>query len=356
MPNRKPPFIEFPIASSDVETLAACPVCAGSSLEKIAEVAVDGEVTFLTTAVCRTCGFIFRRSRPTPAWFEQMWKLREESQRDFGGSPFNPDIETHRYRRYQATAAVLTRHGCGPRIIDVGCGPATGLRAFLDAGFKPTGLEPDRTRARFVDVPGVLIVETTVEQFAATSQEPFDSVTCQHSLEHFHQPAKVLTAIASLLADHGLVFLEVPDWRHSVHDWHDALYVAHLSNFIARSLMLLASSVGLTVIDRTFPQGDGPGESHLALVLRKDAVVTQELPMLPVSFVDEVREVYRRGLPNDGVAQRASEPVRLSIPYINDLSLAFKGDPTRVHSQVRQNFAHRTLAFDAASGVYRVDH
>ena len=193
----------YPIGPDDVKTLDICVACRTAQPLDLIEVADPLGTCFLTTAVCRRCGLVFRRRRPSADWFNRMWSVRELSQETLGGSPHNPEIERRRRQRYAATAAVLRRHQCGSRVIDVGCGPATGLQAFVEAGFRPTGLEPDRTRARFTDVAGVEMIEARIEDYAAGPHPLFDAVTCQHSLEHFHHPGDVLTAITSLVAEGG---------------------------------------------------------------------------------------------------------------------------------------------------------
>src|SRR5687768_15591081 len=95
----------YPIGDADVETLAECPACA--SVGRAADVAVVRDaagVEFLTTAVCRSCALVYRRRRPGLAWFVEMWRRRGEAQARAGGTPFHPEVEQTRYRRYAETA------------------------------------------------------------------------------------------------------------------------------------------------------------------------------------------------------------------------------------------------------------
>jgi 2-polyprenyl-3-methyl-5-hydroxy-6-metoxy-1,4-benzoquinol methylase len=339
--------VKFPIAAGDIESVSRC-FCCGRTDRFVDVTDVRVETTsFLTTSVCAACGLVIRRHRPTQSWFERMWAARAEWQKDKGGTPFNPKIEEQRHARYARTAGLLAGYGCGADLIDIGCGPATGLRAFAEAGFRAKGLEPDQTRARFVRVPDVEIVEATIEQYAPTAQGHFDVVTCQHSLEHFHDPNLVLAHIAQLTKQGGVVFIEVPDFFHSVTDWQDALYLAHHTNFIAETLERMAAQVGLERIGREYPPDDDGG-SHLALVFRKGASILQPALDPPAGFVDHVQRAYRTGL----VGAEAFSPVRFAVPYINDLSLTLKGDPTKVRATIRENQADRVATL--ADGVFRV--
>lgn len=346
--------IEYPLTSADVETVRRCPACDAHDHVEIAEVSLPDADAFLTTSVCQRCSLIFRSRRPTLDWFGRMWTLRHESQVRRGQSPINAAVERERYARYARTAATLRRHGFGRRLIDVGCGPATGLRAFAEAGFAVVGLEPDASRARQVEVPGVEIVEQTIEGFDAARHGLFDGATCQHSLEHFYRPLDVLRTIATWLRPGALIFIEVPDARSVVRDWNDALYLAHQTNFTAESLERMGRRAGLEVVACDYPPSGEPDRPHLSCVFRRgadlDGVESADIQTdTGAAFVDEVRTWYRRGLP-------ATPPgvLRFRVPCINDLSLTYKPDPANVRATVAQNTADRTVEFKADEGVFCV--
>ena len=344
--------LTFPIAPSDVETLERCPVCKEARrIEDVTEVMTEEKTVFLTTAICHACMLIFRRRRPRLDWFERMWLLRNAAQKQKGQVPFNSEIEKERHTRYARTAALLHQYDSGSKVIDIGCGPATVLRAFSEAGFAATGLEPDRSRARFVHVPEVEIIEMTIEQYAPMAEARFDSATCQHSLEHFHQPREVLSLIASLIRLGGLIYVEVPDWRHHVKDWNDALYLAHMNNFVEESLVRLGREVGLQLAGKIFPTGDVDGETHLGCIFRKTTETrTEKHKPASAAFLEQVRTVYRRQLndpPPSGV-------VRFMVPCINDISLTYKVDPTLIRMTIRENLADRRANFVREANLYRV--
>jgi SAM-dependent methyltransferase len=356
--------LNYAIECGNVETTAECPACGADDATDVAQVRDMAGVVFLTTAVCRLCGLIYRRRRPRLDWFIAMWARRDATQAGTGGPPFNPEVEQTRYRRYAQTAGILRQYGFGSRVLDVGSGPATGLRAFAEAGFAATGLEPDASRARFAEVAGVEIVEATIEEFACRTARRFDGATCQHSLEHFHEPRRVLERIACLLEPGGRVYIEVPDARQSIRDFNDGLYLAHLSNFGWENLVLAGARSGLKFVGREFPPSDEPGETHLAIIFRKAdvATVVTDLPFPearpkvdPVQPADSghvewARGVYRRGLP----AEPRGDVVRLVVPEINDISLTFKGDPRRVDRTVRANFAGRSVSYDPQADEFTV--
>jgi SAM-dependent methyltransferase len=343
--------LNYPIASADVETLAACPACAtADEATDVAEVRDAGGAAFLTTAVCRRCGLIYRRRRPRLSWFVDMWARRDDAQARTGGPPFHPEVEQTRYRRYAETARIMRRYSFGPRVLDVGCGPATGLAAFAEAGFTATGLEPDASRARFAAAAEVEIVESTIERFAADTSRRFDAATCQHSLEHFHDPGQVLRLIADLLEPEGTAYIEVPDFDQSVSDWNDALYLAHLTNFTGVTLAKMGCAAGFDVAGLERPAADETGKTHLAMIFRKSAAPSRRMIHPPPDHAETVARIYRQGLP----ASPRGPVARFVVPMINDISLSWKGNPQRVDRTVRENFHGRTTRYDPNADVFLV--
>jgi cysteine sulfinate desulfinase/cysteine desulfurase-like protein len=65
----------------------------------------------------------------------------------------NPAIEEARYQRYGYAAHALTARGATGRILDVATGPATGIKAYLDAGLDPNTIINDALIAA-MDVAG----------------------------------------------------------------------------------------------------------------------------------------------------------------------------------------------------------
>jgi len=110
-------------------------------------------------------------------------------------------------RRRIALVTKMAGRGQGRRLLDVGCGEGTFLRAARDYGWKVTGTEqnPDSARQSGFEV------FSSLEECAGLG--PFNCVTLWHSLEHMADPRAVIAKIRRLVADDGVVLIAVPDFE-----------------------------------------------------------------------------------------------------------------------------------------------
>ena len=264
--------MNFQISCADVETLACCPLCGNCDLSTVSSVRDHSIAEFLATARCPNCSFVFRSVRPSKKWFSNAFKERENFQKDRGMNAINPDIETERYQRYFRLGKLLAgASGARQRtILDIGCGPGTGLSAFADLGFVASGIEEDRTRADHGIQLGLHIYPTQWEDFE--SAERYDVITCLHSIEHFHEPVGLLRKLKDWIKPGGRIVIEVPNFRYFVRDWTDSLYLAHMANYCPATLKLLAAKAGLQVVDRLYCYDtQAKNAENLCLVFESDA-------------------------------------------------------------------------------------
>lgn len=299
--------VRYPIEPIDVESLSACPICGESGFETIVEV-YRGQLNFLNAVFCMRCGFVFRQMRPRIEWFKRSWEKRtnEEdtgSQYDEGAA-----LEKRRFIRYERLARFAEGILKGRRMLDVGCGPGTGLKAFRDRGWDVTGLEPDPSRARVGRKRhGLNILESTIEDYRG-GEGAFDLITLIHVLEHFHSPVDFLSHVVRHLSDEGYLYIEVPDAARFI-SWRDSLNLEHMNNFSRFTMQLLLGKLGLVPEYWASPRTAPFGVCHLGVFCRKSADTACGSMMSKPVEVDpllaEFRRLYRKGLPfvNAGVVR-----------------------------------------------------
>ncbi|KAF0242071.1 MAG: methyltransferase family, partial [Planctomycetota bacterium] len=85
----------------------------------------------------------------------------------------------------------------GGRLLDVGCGSGTLLRAMRDLGWSVQGLEPDAEAARVAREAHGLDVRVGTLDGPEFRDAPFDAITAHHVIEHVADPIAFLREAAS---------------------------------------------------------------------------------------------------------------------------------------------------------------
>jgi SAM-dependent methyltransferase len=136
------------------------------------------------------------------------------------------------------------------RLIDIGCGNGAALARFSEAlpHWQLYGSElSDRGHAWIQGMPNFIELYTVpIEEIVGR----FDLVSLIHSLEHMPSPRHTLDHAKRLLANDGVLFIEVPDVETSP---FDLLVADHLTHFSRMTLSYLLGRTGIsaTVISST---------------------------------------------------------------------------------------------------------
>lgn len=331
----------FKIKQSDIAEYKQCPCCLSESTTLISECCNQMDVIFLSTSVCNDCGHVFRSKVPLEGWFNHAFQLRHEEQQKVGFNPLNDEIEKQRYDRYYAIGNFLDKgfSSDNKSILDVGCGPGTGLDAFLDLGFKVLGVDPDESRAKFALEKGHNIHMGEFRTFKANQK--FDFITLIHSLEHFQNPEYFLQKALEHSHEQTLFYVEVPEVLDHVLDWNDSLYLAHISNFNAVSLENLADRCGWQLVKMVNPYlNTALHQGHLAMIFKPDERQKTSLrtKFLKPEIKREIHLRYFKGIPE----VNRNNPVRIVVKEVNDISLGYKGIK-ELKKDVHDNYANRTV-------------
>ena len=138
-------------------------------------------------------------------------------------------------------------------VLDVGSGLCVFLARMKQAGWQCTALDPDERAARHArDVAGVDAIRGSLP-LASTAR--YDAVTFNKVLEHVEDPITLLAQSRALVADHGFVYIELPDGEVAAREegfGREEFFVEHFHVFSLASVSLLAERAGFAarVVER----------------------------------------------------------------------------------------------------------
>jgi len=124
------------------------------------------------------------------------------------------DDQKMRWARRSAKGylAVLAKHGHHDKkhLLDLGGGLGYYTKAFEEMGLATTLVEQDPVSVRFArDVLNIKhIVESNTDDFFENNREKYELVFLRHVIEHVTSPAKLISSIAHLVADKGILIIE----------------------------------------------------------------------------------------------------------------------------------------------------
>ncbi len=242
--------------------LRPCPICDSSEGEVVhsqefATIAELGNRESVEIVACTLCGFAFS---DLPVKQDEIDTSYAEHSRyadtkvhggAAGASPIPPEAPWD-LDRLQGTASYLAGviEDRSIRVLDAGCATGSLLGFMHDRGFSNlVGLDPSPAATeiasrlhRVTAIPGSLVTPPL-------GIGRFGLVILSHVLEHIGDVQGAVKAIRGLVAERGLVYLEVPDAAryvdHLVAPFHD-FNTEHINHFSPSTLLRLMAAAGFS--------------------------------------------------------------------------------------------------------------
>jgi SAM-dependent methyltransferase len=157
---------------------------------------------------CDECSFLFAR----PAFIEELTERQMdgvENAEMFGSSTLK-SIYVNWFLNKELREVKRKLKVSDPKLLDIGCGTGWTTAFWKEKGFTAHGLEPSVVRSKIArERYGLEVFNEYVENFEP--ENLYDVILLRHSLEHFEDPAAVLSKIHKLLSTDGLILLVVPN-------------------------------------------------------------------------------------------------------------------------------------------------
>jgi SAM-dependent methyltransferase len=218
-----------------------CPACGGDgeSIPRYREVELDR---------CRECGLVFL-GLPESADLRARYAGSEyvNSQDDY----LSQDLAFRHIAR-QRIRWLSKRRSAGS-LLELGPGRGYLLQEARSAGFEPTGVEPSPQLAERIAGDFGIAVECGFLDEVELPRSHFDVICMYHVLEHVETPVATLERLEELLADGGLMVIEVPNFACAMAqrrgpEWGAVqLRDLHVSQFTPATLTEVIRRAGLEV-------------------------------------------------------------------------------------------------------------
>jgi 2-polyprenyl-3-methyl-5-hydroxy-6-metoxy-1,4-benzoquinol methylase len=235
----------------------SCLLCGSRFWENLvegADTAKGGTGLWFAVVQCQQCGLCFTNPRPTRAHIHRFYTEAYQPHRSPAQrKPAKPRLLSSKQRglrwlRRRNERQSLPWQGEG-RLLDFGCGGGSYLERMHQQGWKVTGLDFSATAVRKIRNELGLRAEVGTLPHPVLEPASFDVITMWHSLEHVHDPLRVLREARRLLVPGGRLLVAVPNidslpFRWFAGAWFGLDLPRHLTHFTPWTLTLMLQRAG----------------------------------------------------------------------------------------------------------------
>lgn len=222
-----------------------CPLCKSEDLVCIGTHDRRGDA--LKTDLCRACGHVFTNPQPTQSELNAYYRERYRASYKGVVTPKQKHVYRAGLRALERLTRLAPHTHLGERVLDIGAGGGEFVYLAGRHGLIGQGIEPNRGYAEYAaneyEIP---ITIGTIEE-ATNADAPWQVITLHHVLEHLSNPVAALQKLSEMLANDGLINVEVPNVLARYHGPKRRFHFAHLHTFSASGLTLAARKAGLRV-------------------------------------------------------------------------------------------------------------
>jgi SAM-dependent methyltransferase len=274
------------------EAVESCNLCGGAQFVKLTH---EDRYGFpVSSAACVACGLVFLDPHPTAATYDAFYRdtYRPLVSAFHGRVIDAASVEVDQVDYAQSLARLLAPFLAGRSsgsLLDVG--GSTGVVAEVlcsSYGLSGTVLDPAPDELARAADRGLSTVPGTIESFDPGS-ESFGVVLLCQTLDHVLDASGALAKLRELLADDGILFVDVVDFRAAyLRSWsiEGATKVDHPYSFTEDTIEAMLGRAGLTVARKDY----AADHLHVGYVCRPGAPV-QSLP--PAASVRELLRELR---------------------------------------------------------------
>ena len=243
--------------------------------------------------VCEECGFGFADHIPAQTDFDAHYRdMSKYEYQDQGGKETEYDLG-----RFRAVTDRIIPFlpDSNVRLLDVGCATGRLLALFKEKGYgNVIGLDPSPVCAETAQrLYGVRVMVGTIYEInkVMADEQPFDCVILTGVLEHIRDIHQALLRMRGLLANSGLILIEVPD-ANDFARWSEAPFqefsTEHINFFSTTSVENLMRRYGFV---RVFSQQITRDQSFGTVMPVVTAIYRKENDIQPLTHIRDIETV-----------------------------------------------------------------
>tara|TARA_R110000868_G_scaffold77267_2_gene221469 strand:+ start:273 stop:962 length:690 start_codon:yes stop_codon:yes gene_type:complete len=170
-----------------------------------------------------------------------------------GYAKHNGDFEFLK-TQWSSNIELLKKYSTGKTVLDVGFLEGSGMASMADAGYQTHGFDVSTQALELACKNGIMPSRLKVAKCLTDDMFDvrFDAVTCREVIEHVPDPRDLLMTIKNLMKPGAITQIQTPRFSPSVVFWNCP---QHLRVFSLGSLISMAESIGLFIVDVMFWEG-----------------------------------------------------------------------------------------------------
>ena len=199
-----------------------CNLCGSDNYQSVLKVPdqLSKGINSFILVKCTNCGLVFVNPRPkksemtkyyTQDYYEPMHDSIKKEKNFIIKLYDNFKDKVGRKKLYEKVQRVEKNTESPGMIVDVGCGNGDFLGKMKTRGWKCLGIEISNVMSEYATQKyGIDVFNGEFEE-ARLSEDSVDALTFWHSLEHLHDPMRVLKESYRVLKNDGLIIIKVPN-------------------------------------------------------------------------------------------------------------------------------------------------